>query len=151
MKKTLILLAMTLTGMAAHAQAAADSLRQQGQTQQPSNENNQIMEKEKLTVLESIANGVKDGYLHIENGVVKGYKTIENGIVKGFTSVNDTLTVKLFGKQGETLEDTKARLQARINAQPAEDNPIVQESLKATQERVKEAREKAGQEKKEAE
>lgn len=73
----------------------------------------------KLAVVDSIANGVKNGYLLIENGVVKGYKTIENGVVTGFTSISDTLTVKLFGKKGETLEETKARLNAGVEKSKA--------------------------------
>lgn len=67
---------------------------------------------EKRSEMESIASGVTNGYLLIQNGVVKGYKTIESGVVKGFTSVNDSLTVKLFGKEGETVEQTKTRLKS---------------------------------------
>lgn len=67
---------------------------------------------EKFRALEAIAEGVKDGYLFIENGVVKGYKAIETGTVNGFTMMNDAITLKLFGKDGETIEETKARLKA---------------------------------------
>lgn len=67
-----------------------------------------------INELEKIANGVKKGYLLIENGVVKGYKAIEAGAVKGFTMINDTIMLKLFGKDGETIEETKARLKAGI-------------------------------------
>lgn len=75
-----------------------------------------IMERQDSNIneLEKIANGVKKGYLLIENGVVKGYKAIEAGAVKGFTMINDTITLKLFGKDGETIEETKARLKAGI-------------------------------------
>lgn len=66
---------------------------------------------EKGNVLEAIADGVKNGYLFIENGVVKGYKAIESGAVKGFTAVNDTITMKPFSKEGETVGQTKARLE----------------------------------------
>ena len=76
---------------------------------------------EKISKMEKIENGVKSGYHFIENGAVKGYKSIENGAVKGykaiesgvvegFTKVNDSLTTKLFGKEGETIDETKARL-----------------------------------------
>lgn len=70
----------------------------------------------KSNVLESIAGGVKSGYLFIENGVVKGYRTIEEGIVDGFTAVTDSVTLKLFGKDGETAEQTKERLKANAEA-----------------------------------
>lgn len=65
---------------------------------------------EKISAMEKIEKGVVNGYLLIENGVVKGYKAIENGVVEEFTRINDTLTIKFFGKEGENIEDTKARL-----------------------------------------
>lgn len=71
---------------------------------------------EKFNALDSIAKGVKNGYLLIENGVVKGYKALESGAVQGFTSVNDAITLKLFGKDGETIEEVKARLKANAEA-----------------------------------
>lgn len=80
------------------------------------NKNKMFMERKQSSeeggnVLEAIADGVKNGYLFIENGVVKGYKAIESGAVKGFTAVNDRITMKLFSKDGETLGQTKARLE----------------------------------------
>ena len=65
---------------------------------------------ETISTMEKIEKGVKNGYLLIEKGVVKGYKAIESGVVEGFTKVNDSLTTKLFGKEGETIDETKARL-----------------------------------------
>ena len=65
---------------------------------------------ETTSTMEKIGKGVKNGYLLIENGVVKGYKAIESGVVEGFTKVNDLLTTKFFGKEGETIDETKARL-----------------------------------------
>lgn len=59
-----------------------------------------------------IADNVEDGFTKIENGVVKGYKAIENGTASGFNSVNDWFISKLFQRKGETLEQTKARLEA---------------------------------------
>ncbi len=82
---------------------------------------------------------MKDGYLLIENGVVKGYKAMENGIVKGFTSVNDAITLKLFGKDGETIEQTKARLNANAEASRTRDKEIVENNGKATRERIEKA------------
>ena len=87
-----------------------------------------------------IENGVVEGYKKIEDGVVGGYKKIETGAVEGFKKVDngridkiaDVVTgayqqvenavVGSFGKmadgfvekhlmrEGETLEDAKARL-----------------------------------------
>ena len=99
---------MALSGMAA---GARDIPGVEGQT--ISKESDTM---DKNNVLESIAKGVTDGYLMIENGVVKGYKTMEDGIVKGFTAVTDTITLKLFGKDGETVEEVKSRLNENAEA-----------------------------------
>ncbi len=96
MKKLLIMLAIFGMNLAANAQTKTDSTAVQKDSTMS-----------KITELESIASGVKNGYLLIENGVVKGYKAMESGIVKGFTSVNDAITLKLFGKDGETIEQTR--------------------------------------------
>lgn len=124
MKKTsLILFALLGMGMAANAQTT---------------EKDSTMTK--LNVLESIANGVTNGYLLIENGVVKGYKAIETGTVKGFTAVNDAITLKLFGKDGETIEETKARLNANAETSMSRSKEIIENNMKATEERVKNSR-----------
>lgn len=88
----------------------------------------------------AIAGGVKNGYLLIENGVVKGYKSIETGTVNGFTKINDTITLKLFGKDGETIEETKARLNANVEASKVRNREILEKNRKTTEERIKNAR-----------
>lgn len=60
---------------------------------------------------EKIAEGVVKGYKKIENGVVDGYKKIEDGAVSGFGKVVDKCVEVLFVKDGETVEEAKARLQ----------------------------------------
>lgn len=59
---------------------------------------------------EKIAKGVTEGYQKIEDGVVSGYKKIETGVVEGFGKVTDKCVEKLFAKEGESVEDAKARL-----------------------------------------
>lgn len=59
---------------------------------------------------EKIAQGAVKGYQIIENGVVSGYKKMETGIVEGFEKVTDKCVEVLFAKEGETVEDAKARL-----------------------------------------
>lgn len=59
---------------------------------------------------QKIENGVVSGYKKIENGVVTGYKKIENGVVEGFGKVVDKCVEVLFAKEGETVEEAKARL-----------------------------------------
>ncbi len=65
---------------------------------------------------EKIAEGVVAGYKKIENGVVDGYKKIENGAVNGFGKVVDKCVEVLFAKDGETVEEAKARLSGKDEA-----------------------------------
>lgn len=46
----------------------------------------------------------------IAEAVVEGYKKIEDGVVTGFNKVNDKIIGAVFSKDGETVEETKARL-----------------------------------------
>ncbi|MBO5324150.1 MAG: hypothetical protein J6A88_08655 [Oscillospiraceae bacterium] len=57
-----------------------------------------------------IEQGVVTGYKKIENGVVGGYKKIETGVVDGFGKVVDKCVEVLFAKEGESVEEAKARL-----------------------------------------
>jgi len=59
---------------------------------------------------EKIAQKVTEGYKKIEDGVVEGYKKIEDGVVTGFGKVTDKCVEVLFAKEGETVEEAKARL-----------------------------------------
>lgn len=59
---------------------------------------------------EKIAQGVVKGYKKIESGVVGGYKKIETGVVKGFGKVIDGCVKAMFARDGESVEDAKARL-----------------------------------------
>ena len=45
--------------------------------------------------------------------VTSGYKKIENGAVTGFEKVTDKCVDVLFAKEGETVEEAKARLSAK--------------------------------------
>jgi hypothetical protein len=63
--------------------------------------------------IEKISQGVTKGYKKIEDGVVAGYKKIENGAVSGFGKVVDKCVEVLFTKEGESVEDAKARLQGK--------------------------------------
>ena len=63
--------------------------------------------------MEKISNGVTEGYKKIENGVVTGYKKIETGVVEGFGKVTDKCVEVLFTKEGETVEEAKARLSGK--------------------------------------
>ena len=62
---------------------------------------------------EKIAEKVVEGYKKIEDGVVTGYKKIETGVVEGFGKVTDACVKTLFPKEGESVEDAKARLSGK--------------------------------------
>ncbi len=71
------------------------------------------MAKNKLVdANEKIAEGVVSGYKKIETGVVGGYKKIETGVVSGFQKISDAFVDQFLTREGETVEDAKARLQA---------------------------------------
>ena len=57
-----------------------------------------------------IEDGVVAGYKKIEDSVVAGYKKLETGVVEGFGKVTDACVKTLFAKEGESVEDAKARL-----------------------------------------
>ena len=75
------------------------------------------MAKSKLVkVNEKIAEEVVGGYKKIEEGVVGGYKKIEDSAVGGFTKVADKFVDNFLTKEGESVEDAKARLSAEQKA-----------------------------------
>ena len=59
---------------------------------------------------EKIAEAVTGGYKKIEKGVVEGYKKIEKGVVGGYTKLEDKFVDAYLAKDGETVEEAKARL-----------------------------------------
>lgn len=69
------------------------------------------MAKSKLVeVNEKIAESVVSGYKKIEEGVVGGYKKIEEGAVGGFNKMADKFVDNFLTKDGESVEEAKARL-----------------------------------------
>ena len=66
-----------------------------------------------VDVNEKIADKVVSGYQKIENGVVSGYKKIETGVVEGFGKITDQCVHTLFARDGETVEQAKARLSGK--------------------------------------
>ena len=49
----------------------------------------------------------------IAEAVVGGYKKIETGVVEGFGKVSDKCVEAMFAKEGETVEEAKARLSGK--------------------------------------
>lgn len=69
------------------------------------------MAKSKITkVNEKLAKSVTGGYKKIENGIVTGYKKIEQGVVDGYTKIEDKFVDTYLTKEGESVEEAKARL-----------------------------------------
>lgn len=62
---------------------------------------------------QKIEQGVVTGYKKIEEGVVGGYKKIEDGVVGGFGKVVDKCVEVLFAREGESVEEAKARLSGK--------------------------------------
>ncbi len=60
-----------------------------------------------------ISKAVTGGYKKIENGVVEGYKKIEQGVVDGYTKLEDKFVDAYLTKDGETIEEAKARLKEK--------------------------------------
>lgn len=63
--------------------------------------------------IENISNTVISTYTAIQNGVVKGYLKIQNGAVSGYEQVESACIRKLFARNGETVEQAKARLSGK--------------------------------------
>lgn len=63
-------------------------------------------------IVENMGQTVTRGYKAIETGAVSGYKVIENGAVTGYEKVSDKCVEILFAKEGEFVEEAKARLAA---------------------------------------
>ena len=65
---------------------------------------------QRLKANEKIAEAVTEGYKKIEKSVVDGYKKIEKGVVGGYTKIEDEFVDAYLTKDGETVEEAKARL-----------------------------------------
>ena len=63
-------------------------------------------------IVENMGQTVTRGYKAIETGAVSGYKAIENGAGTGYEKVSDKCVEILFAKEGEFVEEAKARLAA---------------------------------------
>lgn len=63
--------------------------------------------------IEKISNNVISAYTAIRDGVVNGYFKVQNAAVGGYKNVEDACVKALFAKQGETVEEAKARLSGK--------------------------------------
>ena len=69
------------------------------------------MAKSKLVKAnEEIAEKVVGGYKAVEEGVVGAYKAVEEGVVGAYGYVEDAFVDQFLTRDGESVEDAKARL-----------------------------------------
>ena len=61
---------------------------------------------------EQIAEGVIGAYRAVEEGVVGTYKAVENAFVGGYQGIEDAFVDQYLTRDGESVEDAKARLRA---------------------------------------
>jgi len=59
---------------------------------------------------QKLAHAVTGGYKKVEKGVVGGYKKLEQGVVSGYSKIEDKFVAAYLTKDGETVEEAKARL-----------------------------------------
>ncbi len=53
---------------------------------------------------------IQQMYQAVEKTVVGAYKAVETSAVRAYGRVEDTMVDRIFRREGETLEETKARL-----------------------------------------
>lgn len=71
------------------------------------------MAKSKLVkVSKKMEEGVVSSYKKMEEGVVGGYKKMEEAAVGGFNKIANKFVDNYLTKEGETVEEAKARLAA---------------------------------------
>ena len=86
----------------------------------------QKIEKGVVNGYKKIETGVVTGYKKIENGVVNGYLKLQDGIVDGFGKLINKCVEVMFAREGETVEQAKARLSRKA--------PEVSEEVQAAEE-----------------
>ena len=81
---------------------------------------------------EKIVDSITEGYEKIEEGVVGGYKKVEDTVVGSFNKMTDKFVGKFLTKEGETLEDAKARIAGDQKAREAAQKERIEASLEAS-------------------
>ena len=72
---------------------------------QGGNEMNKLMNAEK-----AMEKAVTNAYVAVETAVVAGYKAVESATVAGYRKIEDGFVEKFLTRDGESLEEAKARL-----------------------------------------
>ncbi|KLU70868.1 MAG: hypothetical protein RHS_3289 [Robinsoniella sp. RHS] len=80
---------------------------------------NQKIAEDVIGGYKKIETGVVDGYKKIETGAVGGYKKIETAAVGGFNKIADKFVDNYLTKEGESVEEARARLTEEQNNRKA--------------------------------
>ena len=80
---------------------------------------------------EKIMDGITEGYEKIEEGVVAGYQKIESGVVGGFNKMTDKFVGKFLTRDGETVEEARARISGDQKAREAAQKERIEASRNA--------------------
>ena len=79
------------------------------------------MEKNKIVeVNEKIAQGVTTGFQKIQDAVTGTYDKIEDGVVGAYEKMENAFVEHYLAKEGEPLEEAKARLKGRESQRAVE-------------------------------
>ena len=81
----------------------------------------------------------KEANEKIVDGITEGYEKIESGVVDGFNKMTDKFVGKFLTKEGETLEDAKARLAEDQKAREEKRNADAAAREAAQKERIEDS------------
>lgn len=83
------------------------------------NINNEVKTSDNALIkaYDKIESGVVGAYKAVEDGVVGAYKAVETGVVDGFNKMTDKIVGAVFTREGETVEEAKARLNPNAKAE----------------------------------
>lgn len=73
-----------------------------------------MAESKIVKTIENISETACGAYKKVENAVVENYEKIEQGVVGAYTKIEDKFVQAYLSKDGESLEDAKARLKNKI-------------------------------------
>ena len=68
----------------------------------------------------------------IEQAVVDGYKKVEESVVGGYKKIEDKFVDTFLKKDGETIEEAKARIKEEQDQLEEQNRALVDENLKKT-------------------
>lgn len=81
---------------------------------------------------EKVGKGAKKTLDAIEDAVVTGYHKIEDGVVGGFTKMVDGFVDRFMTKEGESVEEAKARIAQEQADREAKARATVEASVEAS-------------------